>query len=243
MNVLCLDIEAVVDAAVWSPPDDKPDAFAPPYAWRPVCIGLVLLEDLPAGLQARRIGAIDDADEATLLGKFAATMEKLRRPTLVTWNGRAYDMPVLMLRSLRYGIGQPSYYQSRDTRYRFTEDGHCDLADAMADYGATRGTLGLGGMSKLVGLPGKVGDVAGASVAEAYAAGRLEEITTYCIGDAVSTAFLWLRWQLLKGVTSLDRYQASAAALLTACEAESRLGPLVAAMDRRVLLLERELAA
>ena len=236
---LCLDIEAVVDPTAWTPPADKPDTFAPPYAWRPICIGLVLLEDTAPGLEVRKVGALDDPDEATLLGKFAALLEKLRRPTLVTWNGRAYDLPVLMLRSLRYGIRQPAYYQPRDVRYRYSEDGHCDLADAMGDYGATR-ALGLEGMSRLIGLPGKIGDVAGATVGEAYAAGRLEEITTYCIGDAVSTAFLWLRWGLLKGAVDVDRSQASAGTLLAACEYVPRLRPLVAAVDRRVLLLERE---
>jgi predicted PolB exonuclease-like 3'-5' exonuclease len=242
-NILCLDIEAVVDQAVWTPPPDKIDAFAPPYAWRPICVGMVLLESAAAGLQVRRIGAIDeqDQDECALLARFAGTLDKLR-PTLVTWNGRAYDLPVLMLRSLRYGIRHPGYYQSRDMRYRFTEDGHCDLMDAMSDYGASR-ALGLDGMAKLVGLPGKIGTLDGAAVGEAYAAGRLGEITTYCLGDAVSTAFLWLRWQLLKGTMDLKFYQASARALLVACEAEPRLGPLVAAMDRPTLLLERELAA
>jgi 3'-5' exonuclease len=237
MKYLCLDIEAVVDLSVWTPPEDEPDQFAPPYAWRPICVGLVLLDDGSAGVTAKRIGAIDDADERALLVRFGNAIGHLERSfCVVTWNGRAYDLPVLMLRSARYGLSHPWYYQSRDTRYRFSEEGHLDLCDAMGDYGASR-RLHLDGMARLIGLPGKFGDVTGASVGQAYAAGRLAEITSYCIADAVSTAFLWLRWRLLKG-ESLDWYQAAAGRLMHACDAEPRLTEFCARVDRRVLLLE-----
>jgi predicted PolB exonuclease-like 3'-5' exonuclease len=239
--VLVLDIEAVVDDALWTPPADKPDAFAPPFAWRPICIGLALLDGDASGLSVRKLGVLDDAQEPDLLRRIAQV--GARRPHLVTWNGRAYDLPVLMMRSLRYGIVHPWYYGSRDMRYRYTEDGHCDLKDAMGDFGAVSG-LHLDGMAKLIGLPGKFGEINGAGVAAAYAQGRLEEIGSYCMGDAVQTAFLWLRWQLLKGEATPEWYRAGAGRLLEACAAEPRLKDLAARVEHDVLLLEqREKAA
>lgn len=236
-----MDIEAVVDPAIWTPPADDPDAFAPPQAWRPICIGVVLLEAGHGGAVAtRQIGAIVDDPERDLLIRFGETVAR-HCPTIVTWNGRGFDLPVLMLRSLRYGLTQSWYYRGKGMRYRFSEEGHCDLMDAMGDYGGARG-LKLDELARLIGLPGKpkgADEVCGRNVAEAYAAGRIGEITAYCVADAVQTAFLWLRWRLLDGTLSTDEYRAGAAALLDACDHDERLGGLVASVDRRVLLLER----
>jgi 3'-5' exonuclease len=262
MKFLVLDIEAVVDPTLWTPPADDPTQFAPVYAWRPICIGLVLVEQDPdsGDIVTRKIGSIvadpaiadrgaeemgsyewpaPDPDdlERSILVRFAETIARLERPTVVTWNGRGYDLPVLMLRSLRHGITQPWYYQQRDVRYRFSEEGHCDLKDAMSDHGAST-KLDLDGMGRLIGCPGKFGDVQGANVGEAYAAGQIEEIVSYCIGDAVTTAFLWLRWQLLKGAMGHDSYRAAAGELLGKCEGEARLREWCTRVDRKVLLLE-----
>jgi len=242
---LVLDIEAVRDERVWTPPADNPDAFAPPHAWQPIVIGFVLLEQPAAfgAFRVRKVGAIEAPPDATVDERERIILERFETgfhgnaPTVVTWNGRRFDLPVLLLRSLRYGIPHGWYYDSRDHRYRYSEAGHCDLADAMADYGASS-ALGLDGMAKLIGLPGKFGTIDGAGVGAAFAAGRHEEIKRYCVSDAIQTAFLWLRWGLLKGELAPDEYRASAAALLVACEQHGGLADFVARVDRRVLLLE-----
>lgn len=240
MKYLVIDIETVVDPAIWSPPADDPDAFAPIPAWRPVCIGMVLLEATPAGLEVRKVGAIDEPDERTLLERFHETTARTD-PAMVTWNGRGFDLPVLTLRALRYGFQLPWYFRTRGTRYTGQ---HVDLMDAMGDFGACR-ALGLDGMARLIGLPGKprgADEVTGKNVAAAYAAGRIGEITAYCMADAVQTAFLWMRWELLRGTragVTLGWYRQAAGDLLRACEVDARLGGLVASVDRRVLLLER----
>jgi predicted PolB exonuclease-like 3'-5' exonuclease len=244
MRYLVLDIEAVRDPSVWTPPPEKPDAFAPPYAWRPICIGCVLidgetLETVKVGAitQSSHVEAVGDRELSVLAG-FAKVMRQ-PSPTIVTWNGRHFDVPVLMQRSMRYGFAHPWYYGGRDARYRFSDAGHCDLADSIADYGASS-ALGLDGVAKLCGLPGKFGDIDGAGVAAAYAAGRLPEIVNYCVSDAVQTAFLLLRWWMLKGEVSGDAYRAGARSLLAACEAHGGLYEFVARVDRRVLLLENK---
>jgi hypothetical protein len=65
-------------------------------------------------------------------------------------------------------------------------------------------------------------------------------ITRYCISDAVQTAFLLLRWWLLKGEVSTEGYRTGARSLLAACEAHGGLADFVARVDRRVLLLEND---
>jgi 3'-5' exonuclease len=222
------------------------DFFAPPHAWRPIVIGCVMFEDGPDNtLTVRKIGAIDvpktgdpDIWERSLLERFRVAVARAYTPNLVTWNGRGHDLPVLMIRSLRHGVPQPWYYGNRDFRYRYSEACHLDLADHMADHGAAR-RMDLDGMSKLIGLPGKFGDIHGSNVEQAFAAGRHEEIATYCLHDAVQTAFLFLRWRMLKGELHPDDYRHVAGELLQHCEAETRMAEFVARVDRRVLLLEQ----
>jgi hypothetical protein len=245
MSILVLDIEAIRDPRVWTPPDDDPEAFAPPLAWRPICVGCVLLDhDRADGyIRTARIGVVEGADdlppdarELGVLRGFAQFVSD-RRPTVVTWNGRRYDLPVLMMRSMRAGLPQPWYYGNREARYRYTEEGHCDLADAMSDYGSCP-AMGLDGMAKLIGLPGKFGNLDGAGVADAFAHGRHHEIGSYCLADAAQTAFLWLRWQHLTGRMNLVAYQRSADDLLLACRRSGRMDALVERVDRATLLLE-----
>jgi 3'-5' exonuclease len=255
-SFLVLDIEAVPDERVWTP--KEPGQFPPPYAWRPICIAAVNLQVVRTEdgkddyLRVMRMGVIEpgvkdgfpefvaeaDRRERALLTTFGEVM-RLRKPDLVTWNGRGYDVPVLMQRSLRYGIDQSWWYDNREYRYRYSEEGHCDLADAMADYGACR-TVGLDGIAKLIGLPGKYGDINGAEVQAAYAQGRAEDIGSYCLSDAVQTTFCWMRWLLQTGRIGLSCYRASAAALVGICERNPRLAGFARGIDRQVLLLEHE---
>jgi 3'-5' exonuclease len=267
VKILCFDIECVRDLAVWRHPSPDPDStvvlqthqgpakgtiiahqrevFPPPFAFRPVCIACVLIEtDGKGGYDVRKMGVISgeqtgnpDANELQLLTDWRGTVEKLQ-PELVTWNGRRFDLPVLMLRSLRYGISHDYYYQERDFRYRFSEDRHLDLADAMGDYGAFREPLSLDGMSKLIGLPGKYGDLHGSDVEAAFHAGRLEEIRNYCLADAAQTAFHFLRWRYHRGSITLASYRSSASSLLEMCAADARLGPFASLVDQSTLLLD-----
>jgi hypothetical protein len=248
VRYLVLDIEAVRDPNVWTPPAEPPqpgrEHFPPPFGWRTLVVGCVMLEERePAGvLDVKKVGAIEAPADVALEERERMVLEKFadvaaRAPEFVTWNGRHFDLPVLMLRSMRFGMQHPKYFSSRETRYRYTEAGHCDLADAMADFGAAD-RLKLDGMAKLIGLPGKFGDIDGAGVEAAFAAGRLADITRYCISDAAQTAFLFMRWWLLKGHFDLNQYRESAAGLLAACEDHGGLADFVARVDRRVLLLE-----
>lgn len=243
---LVLDIETIRDDRMWSPPADKPDAFAPPFAHQVICVGCVLLEHDRGDEHVRtvRAGVLEagaeltaDEREREVLRLFAGFVAE-RRPDIVSWNGNAFDLPVLMLRSMRLGICHGWYYASKGARYRYSEEGHCDLADQMSNYGATP-RLGLDGMARTIGLPGKFGDVDGSTVGQAFAAGRIRDIGSYCLADAAQTACLWLRWQHLTGRMPVEVYRRSVDDLLQHLVASGRADELVAHIDRRVLFLDQ----
>jgi predicted PolB exonuclease-like 3'-5' exonuclease len=232
---LVLDIETVPDRALWNPPEvaggtERP--FPPLYAHRPIVLGVLWLDE---SYGFRRLGVIGEAkDEAGALSDFAAFVER-ERPHLVTYNGRGFDLPVIMLRCLRHGVTMRFYYQDKDYRYRYSDVGHIDLCDFFAEHGAAR-VASLDAMARLIGLPGKVG-VDGSQVEGLYNAGQLEAIKNYCLSDVAQTAFLLLRFRLLQGALSPERYRSTASALLEALAADGRLEGLVTRIDRERLLI------
>jgi 3'-5' exonuclease len=234
-SYLVLDIETIPDGEVHTPPEPPPGmdkVFPPLFACKPVVIGVLWLDE---NLASKKMGTIGEGkDEAGMLADFAEFMTKWR-PTLVTWNGRSFDLPVLTLRALRHGISYPWYYQDRDYRYRFSEGGHLDLCDFLADYGAGRLTS-LAGAAKLIGLPGKDG-VDGSQVEGLYNAGRMEDLRHYCLSDVAQTAFVFLRYRLLIGQLDRATYRQAATDLLAMMEADGRLTRLCTSIDRSRLLL------
>lgn len=233
---LVLDIETVPDSALYVPPPvfagmERP--FPPLFAHRPIALGVLWLDDSYA---FKRLGVVgENKDEAAALTDFATFVER-ERPHLVTWNGRAFDLPVIALRCMRHGVPLRFYYQDRDYRYRYTEEGHLDLSDSLTDYGAAK-AMGLDAVAHVIGLPGKVG-VDGSQVEGLYNAGQIELIRNYCLSDVVQTAFVLLRFRLLQGAFTTERYRAIAAALLDAVAADGRLASLVDRIDRARLLLQ-----
>jgi predicted PolB exonuclease-like 3'-5' exonuclease len=234
-TTLVLDIETIPDRVLFAPPEPSPGGerpFPPLYASRPVVIGVMWLDE---DLALRRLGTFGEGkDEAGMLADFAEFMDS-RRPQLVTWNGRGFDLPVLLLRSLALGLTWPWYYRERDYRYRYSEGGHLDLCDFLSDHGAARMTS-LDGAARLIGLPGKVG-VDGSQVEGLFHAGQLEALRRYCLSDVTQTAFLFLRYRLLVGQMDRAQYQKVAGALLTAVAADARVQSVAGSVDRDRLLL------
>jgi predicted PolB exonuclease-like 3'-5' exonuclease len=229
---LVLDIETIPDTQRWKAPDQDPPAFPPTWAHRVVVIGYLLLDHsyrLERFGVVQATGATADARERTLLDEFSRFVGRAR-PTLVTYNGRSFDLPVIALRALCHGVPLGWYYRDRNVRARYSEDGHLDLCDWLADHGATR-SGSLDAVARLIGLPGKLG-VDGSQVEGLYQAGQLDAIERYCLGDVAQTAMLLLRFRLLQGVLAPDRYRAASAALLDALAGDARISEVLAATDR-----------
>lgn len=223
-------MKALVDAG-YKPEEEKKE-FPPLYAHRPVAIGYL---QLSSKFEVEAFGcAVDDGDERTLLTGWSQYITNVR-PTLVTWNGRAFDLPVLNLRSIRRGVRQSWY--NREVRNRYTEDGHIDVMDTLADFNPFN-KLKLDAVAKTIGLPGKWGDMDGSKVADVYAAGGIDKIATYCKSDVVQTAFIFLRMQLVRGRLDLAEYQRVAGALYEGLKMNPEFVEFVSLCDEMNLLLQ-----
>jgi predicted PolB exonuclease-like 3'-5' exonuclease len=222
---LVLDIETIPDPEL--PRLDDSDKVPPPPLNKIVTLGCLLLEDYVP----RRLGVVGEGrnDEGAILADFAHWLDS-KKPTVVTWNGRGFDMPVITSRALRHGISMPWWFTDRNTRYRYSAEGHFDLMDFLNDFGAAKSAR-LDVYAKLVGFPGKVG-VDGSQVAPLVHAGKLDEVNTYCLCDVVQTAAVFLRVELLRGNIERARYKELAEGLLAFIDTEPRLVPVAEKIDR-----------
>lgn len=153
-------------------------------------------------------GSSLDRIEAHLLAAFGYTQNN-DRACLVSWNGRTFDLPVIALRSMKQGIQTPWYWAEKDVKYRYAESGHIDVMDYLADYGAAK-AMSLDFACKLIGLPGKAGEVHGSNIEEQYAKGDdanvMAEVSKYCLRDSVQTAVLFVRTRYQKGLLTAKEY-------------------------------------
>lgn len=145
------------------------------------------------------LGAEDSSEEELLKSFWGAVCKNT--PRLVSYSGRNFDIPVLLLRAMRYGINCSEYFNLGDkwNSYvsRYSSDYHCDLPDSMSSFGSSS-KLKLTELCALVGLPGKIG-VDGSDVHEYWTTGRKKEVRDYCETDVVNTMMGYLSWQLLQG--------------------------------------------
>lgn len=129
--------------------------------------------------------------------------DKYRKATLVSFNGRGFDIPLLELAALRYGLSIPAWYNVaartfEQPRNRYNVEAHCDLQELLTNHGATRFTGGLNLVANLLGKPGKM-DVQGCMVQDMYEQQRYEDINAYCRCDVLDTYFVFLRSRVLLG--------------------------------------------
>ena len=138
--------------------------------------------------------------------------EKYHRPTLVSFNGRGFDLPLLELAAFRYGVSVPGWFQAAgktsydQPRNRYNTTAHIDLCELLTNFGSTRFTGGLNLAANILGKPGKM-DVQGDMVQDMFDAGRLAEINDYCRCDVLDTYFVFLRTRVLLGQLTLEAEQ------------------------------------
>lgn len=123
--------------------------------------------------------------------------------TLVDFNGRGYDARLMELWAYRLGISlHYKHFDKFGVRYRYSDDKHMDLQEALNNSGSIRYQGGLNLFAKMIGKPGKL-DTKGDQVQAMFEAGQMFEIEDYCLGDALDTYFVFLRWMVVKGTLSL----------------------------------------
>lgn len=189
-----------------------------------------------------KLGVIQADTERDRVGRFVSRWAK-SRPRLVTFNGRCADTPLLVARLMHHGIAAPEFAGSIHLGYRYRHEQHLDLQDVLGAYGAQR-RGGMADWARCVGWPGKV-DGTGADVAAKLAEpGGRTKVDAYCLGDAVQTTAVFLRWQLLMTEIDAETYRVMARRLLEATRADERVAHLAEQVDTdRWLLEERKDAA
>ena len=140
-------------------------------------------------------------DEAAMFRQFWKILEENKFTTMVTFNGRGFDCPFLMLRSAVLGI-RPSVNLMAGTRWDFkvgsTE--HIDLIDKLSfnigfDRAGAARRFNLDFYTKAFGVPSpKSGGITGHDVPVFYKDGKMREIAEYCLRDVRATADLYEKW-------------------------------------------------
>jgi 3'-5' exonuclease len=228
MNTLVFDIETVPDVSLGRRlygldglPDSEVakamftlrrqktgDEFLPHGQHRIVAISCVLRsrDDL-------KLWSLGDpgASETELLERFFDGIERFS-PVLVSWNGCGFDLPVLHYRALRAGVEAARYWETGDGDAAFRYNNylgryhwrHIDLMDVLSGF-QPRARASLADTAALLGLPGKLG-FDGSQVWDAWLAGEIVRIRSYCETDVLNTYLIYLRFEMLRGRLVRERY-------------------------------------
>jgi predicted PolB exonuclease-like 3'-5' exonuclease len=225
--IVVFDIETVPDG------DHHTTDDMPKVLFHKVVAISYLKANVAQGLDGRyfsvdmlRTGGDVASSEKDLLAGFWHFIEK-SKPRLVTFNGRGFDLPVAKYRALKHGITAPWFAQGEgkweNYSGRYSIDWHCDLMDALADFGASKASK-LSEICDLLGVPTKLG-LDGSMVKAAVENGRLAEVRNYCETDVLATYLVFLRLALFRGELTPSGFQASIANLKAYLAAERAARP------------------
>ena len=197
------------------------DGFPPPLFHVPVCIALIDVDPSTCGIINATV--LESADEKSLLQQFWRVVKFRKgntpvRTTLIHFNGRGFDLPVLFYRSLKYRLPVVTF----EDRSRYSFEFSHDICDDLSDFGAS-GRPSLDALAKMLGLPGKT-DTRGWQVEDLYEKGERSRIRDYCMDDALATYHIWLTLRLVRGQIAEDKYRAafdSAADTVRTCRAKT----------------------
>jgi len=224
MNILAFDIETIPDITggrrLYDLSDELTDddvtkvmfnkqrdksgrEFLPSHLQRVCAVSVAYRNSVTNEFKVWTLGE-EDSSEKDIIERFFAGIDKLT-PTLVTWNGSGFDLPVMQQRGLLNGVPAARYWDTGEDDQQFKWNNyisryharHIDLMDVLASYNP-RANAPLDQMAVLLGFPGKMG-MDGSKVCDAFLAGQIKEIRDYCETDALNTYLVYLQWLLVKG--------------------------------------------
>lgn len=209
----CLD---VCNQALLAQEEKSGYSFLPLSFHKIISIASVLADDygkfIKVGHFAANVG-IENREEI-LLQEFGAFLNK-RNPRLISFNGRGFDMPLIAIRALKYNINLSGYYEVdnpslgknkwENYRQRYSERFHLDLFDVLGNYGAIK-NFDLDSVCKMAGIMGKY-EIHGEHVYELiFKENNLAKVDFYCQSDVLNTYWLFLKFELTKGMIQLEHY-------------------------------------
>ena len=115
----------------------------------------------------------------------------------ITFNGREFDIPFLMLRSAIHGIRPTKDLMRGRYVYQHNADAvHIDLRDQLSFYGALRRKGSLHLWSRAFGIQSpKSGGITGDDVGRFFKERKFLDIAKYNVGDLRATRELYKKWE------------------------------------------------
>lgn len=135
--------------------------------------------------------------EKKLIENFWSFLNKFKNASLISFNGRNFDAPFMMLRSAIHKI-RPDRNIMQGTKFNYSK--HIDLIDELtfynpSPYGATK-RFNFDFYTRAFGIESpKSQGVDGSMVGEMYHSGKIKEIADYCMRDINATWELFLHWK------------------------------------------------
>jgi DNA polymerase elongation subunit (family B) len=177
-----------------------------PFTSRVLCIAMLNAEtargqvlftaddfrEEPAG-QVEFVACCDEIELLTAFWDVARHYE-----SVVTFNGRGFDVPFLYLRSAQLNV---PITRKDWLGYRYATDPHCDLAEQLTFYGVSgregaARKFNLDFYCKAFGIESpKSHGISGADVGRLLQEGRSREIAEYCLRDVAATVKLYQVWK------------------------------------------------
>lgn len=179
-----------------------------PFTAQVVCIAMLnadsargqvlfIAEDFdPEEAQTGPVEFVPCVDEAELLTAFWDVAQHY--DSIVTFNGRGFDVPFLYLRSASLNV---PITRKNWLGYRYAVEPHCDLAEQLTFYGVSgregaARRFNLDFYCKVFGIESpKSHGVTGMDVNDMMAEGRFREIAEYCLRDVQATVLLHQMWK------------------------------------------------
>lgn len=151
--------------------------------------------------------ALNQHSEAQILQTFFNALDKT--PTLVSWNGKGFDIPVMVYRALQHGLAAPKLFSDTgDMKYNnYTNRYHDRHTDVMLKLAMGTSLQKLDIVASMCGFAGKQ-DTTGYDVVPMVQAGEWQRLTTYCESDVLNTWLVYSRYQRLAGRLSIEQSQA-----------------------------------
>ncbi len=153
----------------------------------------------------------ESSSENELLERFFSGVEKYE-PTLISWNGNGFDLPVIHYRALVNQVKSSIYWETGTDRREFKFNNylsryhqrHLDLMDILSGYNANAYAR-LDEIACMCGFPGKMG-LSGGEVSVKYSNGKISEIRNYCETDVLNTWLVYLKFEFIRGKLSESDY-------------------------------------
>lgn len=149
---------------------------------------------------------LDSMSESEILSIFLRAFAK--KPTLISWNGAGFDLPVILYRMMYHKINASAIVNAGTGKFDYLNkysENHIDLMDRCA-FGKWGNNQKLDTIASLCGFAGK-GDVDGSQVVPMVQNGEWTKLANYCESDVLNTWLIYLRWQMLTSKVSPQAFE------------------------------------